>query len=127
MTFDGMDDSLYMPRRNIVVDGIVAPDDIDNIRPGSNDPYIVDKDEVNITLWTMPAIRYESVRLTTSTNVEDFSVSYIGPDSNDAIVVTDVSHDVYSFNANYFNSESVDNRAVKNILYELVISNYINV
>lgn len=92
-TFEGMDDPLYMPRRNILVDDAEAPSDIDNLRPGSEEPFTVDRDIVMFTFWFMPAVPIESIRLTRSTNVESMSVSFIRPDSRSSrpVVVDDVS------------------------------------
>jgi hypothetical protein len=74
---DGMDEPLFMPRRNIRVDGNEAPEDIDNLRPNSRRPFEVDQDSVVIILWFMPAIPIESFRMVTFDNVESITVWFV--------------------------------------------------
>lgn len=81
---------MFIPTSNIDVDG-ETPTNADNLRPESDDPFVVNSNSVTITFeFTTPA-RTESVRLPTNENVESFTVEYIEPGSTSPETVEEVS------------------------------------
>ena len=90
---EGMDEPLFIPERNIDVDGS-TPTNVADLRPGSNNPFVVNQNTVTITFtYTTPA-KTDTVKLTTSENVESFTVKYTEPGSNTPVTVVTVSNSV---------------------------------
>ena len=74
---DGMTNPQYIPNENIVDMDDETPDDVGKLRPDSDRPFVVDKNQIKLKFWFMPAVPVESVRLPTFVNVKSFTVSYV--------------------------------------------------
>ena len=76
---EGMDDPLYIPDDQILVDDKKNQNDAPKLRPTSNRPFVTDKDVLTVRIWIMPAARIKSAELVTFTNVDTFDVYYVKP------------------------------------------------
>ena len=101
---DGMDSPQLIPADQIQVDDNEAPDDIEDIRPNSAQPFTVDQNRITFVFWFMPAVPIKSIELVTSNNVESITVKYIKPTSatSNTVAVVRVSC-AYGVVSHFFN------------------------
>jgi hypothetical protein len=76
---DGMDEPVYVPDNQIVIDDASNEKNVKNLRPNSKNPLVVKKDVITIKVWIMPEARISSANLVTSKNVKSYDVYYVKP------------------------------------------------
>ena len=76
---DGMNEPVYVPDDQIIIDDESNLKNVKNLRPNSKNPLEVRKNVITIKLWIMPEARISSANLVTAKNVKSYDVYYVKP------------------------------------------------
>lgn len=115
---EGMDEPKFIPDNNIRDNKGRVPDNVQRLRPGSKNPFTVDKDTVTIRFLFNPAIPVESLELIQPKNVDSITVTYRTPrkPNQDQPVVEVISSLTHCFHSHRKSECFVDARLVRTLL-----------
>lgn len=103
-----MDDREKVPSNTIFTDDTTAMDKIDNIRPDSETPLILRKNDPAIRV-VLPAVFVETISLPTSINVEKIKVSVKRPTDSTLKPIMQVGYLITCGTSVYARSYDEDN------------------